>query len=420
MTKAKHLAVLLVLMGYSPIAFADRLVLIDGREFTGVVTEEAVVVSIKTANGTASFPWHEVASIERMPTPEALLAKRLAAAPKDDADALFAVGQWASVQGLTEQAEAIYRNALTIKPDHAGARKAMRQVRIAGRWQPFDAAMAVMATKINMTKLDSTVETTLAELLGMARTGKEMLAISELSARSLVRRQRFAEAAEAFKELAKASQAAQSSRAQALADILTDHPDGLYILKTAYPPAAVLLGRSKGVVPAGPASLADPRVLQAALADKARAYVDAGRKLLAKAYATEVTSPEAARTTYLLSLREFDRADVLVPNIARSCKIEITRRRVALIRKEAERLASRFDGELADLGKEDMTPQAYSLKITRMMRYLKAIVIEMDSALKLAQPYPKDLILEIRWAELHKEKILDMQDALRQELSDSR
>ena len=67
-----------------------------------------------------------------------------------------------------------------------------------------------------------------------------------------------------------------------------------------------------------------------------------------------------------------------------------------------------------------MTPPAYALKINRMMRHLRTIRGDLDTILKLAEPYNKELILEVKWAELDKQRITKMEETLKQELNEPR
>jgi hypothetical protein len=41
---------------------------------------------------------------------------------------------------------------------------------------------------------------------------------------------------------------------------------------------------------------------------------------------------------------------------------------------------------------------------------------DLDTILNLAQPYPKDLVMEIGWAEQNRTKMQSIQETLRQEL----
>jgi len=418
---SKTLQASLVLVLACSGALADRLTLIDGREFTGKVTEEATVVSIETAMGTVSFPWSEVAFIERMPTPEAQLAKRIAEVDAGNVEGIYDIAVWADQQGLKAQAGALYLRVLALDNDHLGARRSLRHVQVGQQWHAFEKALQIIEARIASGQVDAAALTAIEALLPLADGPEQAFEIRRLQARALLRRGQFLAASEAFAELAKAAENPNTSaRLAAIAEILVVHPDGLYVLTEAYPPTARVLGRHEPVLPSGPASLSLPGVLAAALRDKARVFIQAGAKLLGKARSIEPTQPEAARRVYLLALREFGRADALVDDIARSYKIQCARRRIAIRRKGTEQNAARFDGELAALGRQAMTPAAYTAKLTRMIRHLRTIRSDLDAILKLAEPYAKELVLEVKWAELDKQRITKMEETLKQELNEPR
>ena len=70
--------------------------------------------------------------------------------------------------------------------------------------------------------------------------------------------------------LAAKTSGAAAAKYGAIVDILTGNKDGMYVLSEPYPPESALLGSSAKTVPAGPASLATPLVLEAALREKAK------------------------------------------------------------------------------------------------------------------------------------------------------
>ena len=86
------------------VASADRLELVDGRTLEGTVTIEGQTVLLKMTYGTLRFSKSRVRSVVLQDTPEEILARKLAAAPKNNAEALFAVAQWAAEAALKPQA----------------------------------------------------------------------------------------------------------------------------------------------------------------------------------------------------------------------------------------------------------------------------------------------------------------------------
>ena len=260
-------------------------------------------------------------------------------------------------------------------------------------------------------------------MAAIAASGSHELEVGELQATLRLRRGQFAQAREAFAALAKqARDPAAAARLGAIADVLNDNDDGLYVLSEPYPPAAALLGQAQRLLalPAGPASLAEPMVMEAALHNKAKQFLQAGSKFMDDARLAEPADGEQAKRLYTQAEREFDRADALVADVSRSYKVEIVRRRIALIRAGTDAQAAKFDAEMASLGKEEMAPPAYANKVARMSRYLSGIRSDLDAILKLAGPYSRDLVLEIKWAELDKQRIGAMLETLRQELAEAR
>lgn len=404
-------------------ASGDTLTLTDGRVLNGTVTESPGQVTIETPAGTVAFPAHLVAHIRRSPTADSQLAARLAAVRPDDPEGLHQAAVWAQEQGLTRQAEGLWRQVLLVDHDHVGAHRALGHVQVDHRWLEFEPALEVVRSKIASGEADATAEALIQEMLPLAPTPSRAWELRELTGLWRLRRGRFAEARAVFSDLATSAEpGAAALRWAAIEQILAEHSDGMYVLTEAYPPAALLLGPREftRILPAGPASLAEPLVLDAALRDKARQRLAVGAGLLKEGRSLEPTQPAAARGLYARAETEFNAADALVANIARSYKIEIVRRRIALIRKNADEEAARFDAELATLGRQEMTAGAYADKVRRMIGNLLSVSDDLTSILQLARPYERELILEIKWAELDKTKVEAMSSTLKQELNDAR
>ena len=205
-----------------------------------------------------------------------------------------------------------------------------------------------------------------------------------------------------------------------LGDILAGNVDGMYVLTEPYPPLCRLFDSEMISIPAGPASLADPLVLEAALRDRAKSVVSAGVKLMEKARHLEADDREQAQAIYLQAMHEFDLADALLGDVARSYKIETTRRQIAMLRQGTDELASSFDAELADLGKHDVSQEAYSEKVRSMAEHLRSIQHDLDAILTLAQVYPQEMSLVIQWAHSDRLRIAAMQQTLLGELDDAK
>jgi hypothetical protein len=119
---------------------------------------------------------------------------------------------------------------------------------------------------------------------------------------------------------------------------------------------------------------------------------------------------------YLQAGKAFDRADAMVADIARSYRIEIARRRITAIRKDADADAKKFDAALATLGKKDMTAQAYRSMVQRLMHNIDSVRESLKGVIDIAKPYPRELVLEVEWAQQDLKKIEAMRVILASEL----
>jgi len=174
----------------------------------------------------------------------------------------------------------------------------------------------------------------------------------------------------------------------------------------------VLLGSAKASIMPGPASLAMPLALEAALRDEAKKEIEAGRKVLDEAQKLAPTDPDSANLKYALADQCFQRADAMIPGIARAHRVDISRRKIAAMRKDADADAKDFDEQMAKLGVRDMAPQAYNTMIQRLIHHLDSTRDDLKRIIELAQAYPNDLVLELKWAELDLTKIEDMRKIL--------
>ena len=190
----------------------------------------------------------------------------------------------------------------------------------------------------------------------------------------------------------------------------------MYVLRETYPPAAALLGSTQAQIMPGPASLATPLVLEAALRDEAKKEIEAGRKLLEEAQKLSTTDPDMGNMKYALADKRFQRADAMIPDIARAHRVDIARRKIAALRKDADADAKDFDNQMAKLGVKDMPAAAYSNMILRMIHHLDSTREDLKNIIEVAQTYPKDLVLELKWAELDLTRIENMRKILVTEL----
>ena len=397
-------------------AAADRVVLTDGRSFTGAVTIRDDLIEVRLPYGTIQLARHDVLRIERTDTVESQLALMLDRTDQNDPDALCVVADWARQNGLPGKAVELCEAAVAIDPEHALAHKGLEHVNIDGAWMPFDQAMERTRSKLAAGRQDSLLAEVFPQLEETAATSKDLQTVGQLKCEAQLRARRFAEARRAYETLAARAEPPAASRFAAVAEILAANADGMYVLTEPFPPAAALLGDAENVVPAGPASLADPRVMEAALRDRAKKHVDAGRALLKEAAQAEPLDPEAARAKYAQAARAFDQADALVPEIARSYRLEIARRKITAVRQDIEGDSASFDREMAQLGQSDLSAPAYRNKIVKMMHSLDGVRKGLQNVLEIAGAYPRELVLEIKWADLDLQRVRQMRDILAAEL----
>ncbi len=419
MTRAFARALLLsFLIGAA--ASADVLVLRDGRTFEGIVSVGEDNVEIKLDYGDLRFARSEVLRIEFRQTPRSRLAEMLAETPDDNADALFGVAQWAAENELTAEADDLYEQVVSIEPDHAAARAALEHVKIDGQWRDFSTAVELARGKLEAGRYDVLLNEILPSVEPLAPSPEDTREVQTIGAVAALRSGRFAEAGEAFAALAEAAGEPEATRFGAIAGILADNPDGMYVLSEAYPPKSALVDSEGESVPAGPASLARPLVLEAALRDRAKVHIAAGRELLDAARAADASDPDDAESRYVQARRAFDRADALVEDIARSYRVEIARRRIAAIRRKTDTDTRKFDAAVNQLGKSDMAPQEYRALVRAMVRNLDDVQGRLRTILEIARPFSRDLVLEIQWAESDLRKVESMRDVLAAEIKSPR
>jgi len=395
---------------FSSAAWADRLVLTDGREFEGVVTVQidgsALIVM---EYGTLSFPKHKISRIELKDTPQQELAKRLEQVAADDPQALFSVAQWADRTGLKRRATGICEDVLKLDPDHDGARAALGYVRVDDTWRPLNEAVTLARSKLEAGQYDLLLTQILPAMEPLARSYGRLPETLELTGMAQLRAKKFTAAARTFATLANSAQEPSSLRYGAITAVLRENPDGMYVLTEPFPRDAGLLSTTAPVAKAGPASLSRPEVLAAALRDRAKPHIAQGRRIMEAAQALENTDAKAAHLKYQQASRALERANAVTgADVGGSYQVQIVRRRIAMVQREIEPMAAEFDRHYRQLGEKPVPPQIR----LEMLRLADSIAVRLKEILALAQPYRSKLALEIMWAE----KDLRMLDITREEL----
>ena len=398
-------------------AAGDKLILTDGREFEGRVSVEEDHVEIEMEYGRLRFPKDQVLRIELKDLPKEELRKRLEAVSRTDPEALFAVARWAAGAGLKKESEEILADVIKLDPNHAEARAELGQVMIDNTWYPFDKALELARSKLEAGQFGPLLNEILPSMEDVAARRGESLALRDLQAHAQLRAGRFGEAATTFADLADKAQGPPALRYSAIASILMDNADGMYVLMEPYPPESRLLSRNGPVLKPGPASLSLALVLEAALRDWAKKEIEVGQQFMAAARELEASEPALAQLRYKKASEAFERADAVVEDIARSYRVEVTRRRIAIIRKSCDEEAVRFDATVESLGKKELTPPAYRRKVADMIRQVDTIRQPLREILTLAKPYPVELVLEVQWTKKDLAKMDEIRAALVEELN---
>jgi tetratricopeptide (TPR) repeat protein len=404
----------ILLLTASPL-LADVLTLTDGRSFTGTVITRDDTVLIEMPYGTLEFPYDQVLRIEKSETLEAKFERMLGESSDDDPDSLIAVAEWARNNGLDSQASRLYEQALELVPNHPDAHRGLGHVYVNNRWRSFETALELARSKLQTDDYEPLLDG-IVDDLAAAADPEESGAVEALRAWAQLRSGRFEQAASTFESLAKRQDAEAGERHEAIAGLLRDNPDGMYVLSEPYPPGGALLGE-QDVLPAGPASLRNPDVVQAALRDRAKQAIADGQGEMNAAVAVEPVDPEAAKLRYAQAKEHLDRADSLVPGITESYRLEIARRRIASLRSDIKGDSANFDTEMEKLGTVELSAQQYREKLIRMIHSLDNVRRRLNTILEIARPYPRQLVMEIEWGELDLQRVSEMRRALADELN---
>lgn len=406
----------LVVAILSATATADRVELLDGRSFEGIVAVEGNVVTVKMTYGTIEFSKRDIRRIVFKETPQEELTKKLANISPKDTAALFSLATWAEKKELYSQAKELLNKVIALNKDHGEARRLLGFVKIDSKWYAYDKALELARSKLQAAQYKPLLSDILPALAKLPLRSAQQMEIRNLLATTQLQAGKFAMAAKTFSSLAKQNDGAKATRYSAITDILKRSPDGMYILTEPYPPGSMILGDEMVSLKAGPVSLTNPLALEAALRDSAKKLIETGRKLLSEAREIEPTQPHLAHIKTKMATRQFHLADALVTDIAKSYHIEIVRRKISSIRKNIQTDAAKYDQLEETLGWQRLSPKASRNRMTRMVNHLNHIRDGLKNILKIAKPFPRALVLEIKWAEIDLKKIGQKRKILMAEL----
>jgi hypothetical protein len=117
-------------------ARADVVHLEGGGKIRGTIIEETPTrVIVRTAAGSTHVVRRdEIARIERELGADQEFEQRWKAIAEGDANGFYELGKWAVQKQLKEQAERAFKKAISIDPEHGGAREALGHRKHNGRW----------------------------------------------------------------------------------------------------------------------------------------------------------------------------------------------------------------------------------------------------------------------------------------------
>jgi len=420
---AKLVTLILLSAMFGATGLADQLLLADERRFSSDVAFHDETISVgaeeeKVFRSPKNRPLK--AAWDRDPTPK--LPEKLKTASPGNLYALWKAVQWADRHGLSHQARQICRRIVRPGPENLQAGRRIGQIKVNGRWVNPTEAIELARSKLQAGAYQEVMNDLLPQLEAATRDEPPSvrLEVDEIKGQAQLRNGQFRSAEKTFRMLAARSDPPANSKYLAIAEILAANSDGMYVLCEPYPPTAGLLQSDQPSLQPGPASLSDPMVLEAALRDRAKEEIKIGRQFLEAARTLETPDPMAAEDKYEEALEAFDRADAMVANISYSYRVEIARRRIATARKKAEEIARQFDELLNSLGCEELSSDNYREMIAALADHLDEIQQRLNTILEVAQPYPRELILEIQWAEADLRKIKELRSELAGELDENK
>lgn len=118
------------------VASADIFTLKDGKVWEGqVLGETDATIRVKTSiGGIVEIAKEQVEKREAMPPLKQVYRDRKKAIEPQTADAYWALGLWARSYRLSEEAREAFQIAVSLDPQHAGARQALGYERVDDKW----------------------------------------------------------------------------------------------------------------------------------------------------------------------------------------------------------------------------------------------------------------------------------------------
>jgi hypothetical protein len=133
----------LVLVLLPSVLLADTFLLRDGRRLEGTAEEDGDELIITTYHGkVVRVARKDIMGSTKEPARNAFY-KRLRELKPGDAQACFALGEWAVEKKLTNEAKVAFERTLAMQPGHAGALKALKGHSSASRMPPLEGDLVI-------------------------------------------------------------------------------------------------------------------------------------------------------------------------------------------------------------------------------------------------------------------------------------
>ncbi|MBI5725440.1 MAG: hypothetical protein HZA50_15900 [Planctomycetes bacterium] len=302
--------------------------------------------------------------------------------PAGNADELFALALQADATGCKSLAYMICLQITAIEPSHPGVRRFLNHVRFDSRWMTFDEAVAKAETLLESGRLELLLGRLLPELMAQSDTTARRLAVGNLTGRAQIQSGQFAAAGKIYADMSAMAPAPACHKYAAMAELLTENPDGMYLLAEPYPGAAAILGQGGRHLVPGPVSLKDNLAMEASLHDKAAEAMAEAIKAITKA----ARNPQV----FVAAQKAFDKADAIYPNISRSYRIELAAARAAELRGQAQLDLKAFNHAVEALGQTAMDAGAYHGMLVGLLTALEGIAAKLVQASEIIKPHAKE------------------------------
>jgi hypothetical protein len=400
-TVIRNLASMLVVLAAATAATGnDRLWLNDGRDLRGRVQLNGNNVILLHRNGQSSFPLHQVKRVDSRQQAASLIAPQSLPGQKlHDAHGWYLIGRRMEKLQLRGQARNAYKEALKRNPLHGAANRALGHVHVQGHWKPFYTALGEARRLLRNGQADVVLREVVPAMEPHA-SGTARLDLLEIKARAQMQMLRFGEAAVTYRDLANQASDPRRTRYEAMADLLDEHPDGVIVLDAPWPPQAALLGPDQTDLPAGPASLAEPQTVQAAMHQQARRRLAQAAQYhdqAAEYLAAETPLPDQAEQQLVQAAPLLDQADALHAHITGTRRDDHRRLTMRIHRVRAERHAQTFDLRMEALQSGQNDADAYVRSINRLLDDIEIVRQELYGVIRLAsrdrQTFRRELAL---------------------------